>query len=75
MFDTECGRLRVIALSVLFPEIGVSQYDAGYRLEKYNKYTKFEIAARDDQFLYEEVLKKGIINAADDHDHDSKAQK
>lgn len=75
MFDAECGRLRIFDLSVLSPEIVVSEFKPGCRVDKFNKYTKFELAARDDQFLYEEVLKKGIICAANQHGDDSKAQK
>jgi hypothetical protein len=71
MFDAECGRPQVFELSALSPEIESSEYNLGYRLDKYNKYAKFELAARDNQFLYEEVLKKGIICAADQHGDDS----
>jgi hypothetical protein len=71
MFDAECGRPQVFELSVLSPEKGLSEYNPGYRLDKYNKYAKFELAARDNQFLYEEVLKKGIICAFDQHGDDS----
>jgi hypothetical protein len=37
MFDAECGRLRIFDLSVLSPEIVVSEFKPGCRVDKLKK--------------------------------------
>ena len=75
MFDAECQRLRVFYPALLFQEMQKLNQTPEYKMDKYKAYAKFELAARDDNFLYQEVLNKGIMTAAEEHSEDCKAQK
>jgi thiamine kinase-like enzyme len=75
MFDAECQSLRVFHPALLFREMQDLKATPEYKLDKYKAYAKFELAARDDHFLYQEVLEKGIMAAAEEHSEDCKLQK
>jgi hypothetical protein len=74
IFDAECQSMRVFHPGLLFHEIQTLKHLPKHKMERYNAHARFELAARDDQFLYEEVLRKGIMTASDEHSQDCREQ-
>jgi len=74
IFDAECQRLRVFHPAVLFQDVMAAKGDSEYKLDKYKAFVEFELAAKNDEFLYGEVLKKGITEAGREHSESIKEQ-